>query len=117
MQTIVYQWSTTHTVNPNSKTVSFRLHEHHFKRLEELAAMSHKSPGDEARSRLITALEEDERLLAFRKQLTDLEAHMADLKHDLALSVQTLLIAATQGRKLSPKEAETWVRENLRSLS
>ncbi len=62
-------------------------------------------------------MEDEDRLLAFRKQLADLEAQMADLKHDLALSVQTLLIAATQGRKLSPREAEAWVRENLRSAS
>jgi len=104
-------------VNPNSKTVSFRLHEHHFKRLEELAAISRTSPGDEARSRLIAVLEEEDRLIAFRKQLAALEAHIADLQHDLALSVQTLLIAATQGRKLSPQEAEAWVLENLRSAS
>lgn len=100
-------------MNPTSKTVSFRLHDHHFRRLEELAGASHASPGDEARSRLIAALEDQDRFAEMRQRISALESQITTLHRDLAISIQALLIAATQGKKISPEEAGNWVRENL----
>jgi predicted transcriptional regulator len=104
-------------VNPTSKTVSFRLHDHHFRRLEELADTSHTSPGDEARTRLIALLEDHDRFVEMRERLSNLEAQVSTLHRNLAISTQALLLATTQGKKISPEEAETWVRENLRQPS
>ena len=104
--------------NTVSKTVSFRLTPDHYALLEIQANTTGISPGEVARARLIETFTAGSSLKDFEQRLEKIIGQLTDLRHDVPLVTQALLISTNAVRpdpSFTSAMAETWVRENLRS--
>ncbi len=109
----------THVSGPNGlttegapPTVGFRLDEEHRRELGKRALKAGVSPHDLARLFVVAALHDREELPTLRAAILALESEIAELRRDLALSVESLLLSTEAD---TPENIRTWIRKNLRS--
>ncbi len=101
------------TDDPSPGPISFRLDSLNYKLLEERAAQENLSPNLAARAIVLNALnqEEDD---AVQEQLAAVDNGMADLRKDLQLIAETLLLAIVTGKKMTAADVKAWVASNLK---
>jgi hypothetical protein len=99
------------TAKEPSGMIGFRLDNYHRGMLEELRTKSGLRSVDlEARSILIEALDNQIDVRELTEQIQSLENRLLELRRDISISVETLLMAT--GR-LSAEQAKKWVAANL----
>ena len=49
------------------------------------------------------------------ERLATIEAELAELRTDLALAVETILLAVVTGKNMSVEQVRAWVTKNLRN--
>ena len=92
-------------------TVSFRLPQNLFDRLEEEAKCQGRGVHEHAR-KLITDVLEDAQREQLQDQVRELGAGLIALREDLAVAIEAVLVGA--GR-VGRDEARAWVSDNLRT--
>ena len=106
------------SMNPASKTISFRLSSEHYALLEQAGEATQSSPGEVARARLLASFTSESGQGDFDRRLHLIEGFLRDLRHDLPLVARALLLssaAAGKDKSFTPETAEAWARENLHS--
>ena len=68
---------------------------------------------DWAKETVLKALEQEQNAEEIAERLATLEELLAKLRKELKLSVHGLLIANSEGKKLTVKQAEQWVKSTL----
>ena len=93
------------------KTVGFQLEEGYHRRLEREGKDYKMSAGQYARQLVIDTLDDADRE-RLEKRMVMLETEISELRSDLAVAVEALLIVAGKTPK---EEARKWVLQNLRT--
>ena len=93
------------------KVISFRLGGERLSTLETMAKKAGMTPHEFAREALVQRLSDEGDIHRLNLKVTNLEIEMVELRKDLAVSTQAILVGAG---KVSVKEAEEFVRDNLR---
>ena len=93
-----------------ARTVGFRLGESHRAELESRARKSGSTPGELARQFVVETLEGDQEVERLRMKVSAVESELGNLRKDLSVSVQALLVAT--GR-VTAEQAREWVKQNL----
>ena len=99
-----------------SQTISFRVSNEHYDRLVALSEAESSSVGDFARNRLISSLETASIMGNIDSRLEMLEMALADVRHDLPIVLQALLISSSNGKPISEKTASELARKKLKCL-
>jgi predicted DNA-binding protein len=94
-----------------TQLVSFRLSADAQRRLTALATAQGMSAGEYARDLVFQKLDQPEQ---DRAAVDDMKSELSQLRSDLALSVEALLVAVTNPRPVTPEQAKRWVNERLR---
>lgn len=100
-----------------SQSVSFRLSGLALARLTEQAKASNQSLGNAARARLTAALDEEDPLRvvseiqALRRDVAGAGGSLEQLRTDLALALEVILLNVTQAPK---EEVRSWIEQHLR---
>ncbi len=66
-----------------------------------------------AKEAVLRAMEQGEETAALAERLASVEALLAKLRRELRISVHGLLIASSEGKKLTPKQVDQWVESTL----
>jgi hypothetical protein len=108
------QKNTIEKVGANShSTIGFRLEPEIRAILEQRAKLFEQSAGLLARQYTIEALMAEEERQQLTSKVSDLVREVSELRSELSLAVQTLLVSAG---KIDASQAEEWVQENFNNV-
>lgn len=93
------------------KVIAFRLSGDALEQAEEAAKLRAININELARETLIAALSSGNELHKMALRVTTIEGEISELRHDLAVATQAILVTAG---KVSPDDADKFAREKLK---
>ena len=96
------------------KPITIRLEFEAVKELDARAQRQGITRSDYAREIIFEALNDQSELARLQMEVSILKDELSELRGDLAVAVQALLVAGTSGQKITSQDAKAWVQANMK---